>query len=445
MKGNRALDNWDAYGEVGNLVRIIEDGAWGRLANGDELITYELVRMGHRQFPWQAKPNQRLIASYCRLYSNPRLTHLMHTTFGMTAIELFQIGVGLAGGFLARPALKLPLHNQINAVEPDIVARLVARFSTTLPDLKAEMQAQQRYDVNWAYVFDPMRSRPLIRLNDTTLFCPLPTLLFWRFTEALYFDLVQQGALFNDNFGLAFEDLAGEVVLKVAPAGRLQALPEQTYGSRKRPRKSVDWIVIDQTASLFVECKSSRLKSQAKADIVDTTTIDAEFDRLAGFLFQLYRTLSDALTGQYPHWKLDARPIYPVLLTLDEWLPSGQLLAPWLQDRLRIRLEADGVNPRLMHSHPFTLCSLHEFEALCKAMASNGVDAVMRGKTAEEERSWAVIPYLSKNFPSSLGGEALFQEEWDRIILKTRRIAAVHPEAGAYGGSAELTYPRLFR
>jgi hypothetical protein len=417
----RAMTTWNEFAEVANRVRDIENDLWGHLPNGPALIQYEMVRLAHRQFPWQVRPTARLIASYFKLYNNPRLVDVMRETFGMSARELYQIALALAGHFIENPSIRQPVTNRVNGVDPETVARFMERFSLPLPQLRERMCEMQAYNINWAYAFDPLRTWPMIELDPNSLFCPMPTLLLWRLTDGVYFDLVQHRRLFDRSFGLAFQDLAGEVIRAANPDGRVKVLLEERYGTRQRPRDSVDLIIQDDSASIFVECKASRLKAQAKVDIHDTATIDGELERLAGFVVQVYSTMADALGGAYPHWRPDGSPVFPMVLTLDEWLPSGRVLNETLEASVKAALSAGGLPMSLLTDHPFTLCSLSEFEAAAKAIAAEGVLAVMGAKAAGHEHAWAMMPFLHNRFPRHVrDGRVLFEQEWHELTRGLR-------------------------
>lgn len=420
--GPRAITTWNEFAALANLVRDIENEIWRRLPNGPALIEYEMVRISHRQFPWQVRPNARLIASYFKLYSNDRLAGLMAETYGMSAAEFYQVALALSGHFLDDPILRTPVTNQINAVPQGTIDQFLARVSSGIAELRERIRQMQAYNINWAYAFDPLRTWPLIDIGENRLFCPMPTLLMWRLTEGVYFDLVQHRQEFDRNFGLAFQDLIAEVVRAADRGGRLQVFPEERYRTRQRPRDSVDWILQDDTASIFIECKASRLKAQAKVDINDTTTIDGEVSRLAAFVVQIYATLMDALQGAYRQWKPNGRPVYPLVVTLDEWLPSGRALIGGLEAAVRAGLQGRGIPLAILDDSPFTLCSLHEFESAARAFGAAGIRAVIGGKTAGEHHGWAMMPFLQGQFPRVVGTRTvLFKDEWrgvSRGLLK---------------------------
>ena len=414
--GPRAMTTWNEFAGLANIVHDIENRTWGRPSDRPYLIEYEMVRIAHRQFPWQVSANGRLITSYFKLYSNRRLAGLMQQTFGMTAVAYYQLALAICGHFLERPVLGLPVVNDVNAVERADVDRLVARMSLPVAGLRARIADAQVYNLNWPYLFDPLRTWPMMDIGASRLFCPMPTLLLWRITEGVYFDLVQHRVPFDQNFGLAFQDLVGEVVKAADTEARLQLFPEERYGTRQRPRDSVDWIIQDETATIFLECKASRLKAHAKVDLNDIATIDGEVDRLARFVVQVYATMADAVGGAYRQWRPNGLPIYPLVVTLDEWLPSGRPLIHRLEIKVREGLQARGLPPGLLDDHPFTLCSLHEFEAAARAFSSASVQAVMGAKTAAEENGWAMFPFLQSRFPRALTeGRMLFEAEWRTI------------------------------
>jgi len=102
-----------------------------------------------------------------------------------------------------------------------------------------------------------------------------------------------------------------------------------------------------------------------------------------------------------------------MVLTLDEWLPSGGMLNETLDAAVTAGLQARGLPPEFLRNYPFTLCSLHEFEATSKAMSEEGVLAVMGEKTAGEHQAWAMMPFLQRRFPRGAQGVGvLFEREW---------------------------------
>jgi hypothetical protein len=64
---------------------------------------------------------------------------------------------------------------------------------------------------------------------------------------------------------------------------------------------------------------------------------------------QLHKTLTDALEGRYPHWQKSARPIYPIVVTLEEGYVFGHVQIEKIEARLR---EAWSLHMALLDAFP---------------------------------------------------------------------------------------------
>jgi hypothetical protein len=105
---------------------------------------------------------------------------------------------------------------------------------------------------------------------------------------------------------------------------------------------------------------------------------------------QTYKTLADGLAGRYEHWKPSRRPIYPVIVTLEEWYYFGPMTAEMTDARLQEVFAQRGLDAALLDSYPFTICSISDFERLMSLVAIKGVDAVMKEKVTPKRRMWLV-------------------------------------------------------
>lgn len=51
----------------------------------------------------------------------------------------------------------------------------------------------------------------------------------------------------------------------------------------------------DESATLFIECKTKKIRYEAKSSIASTTVLDEELEKMADFVVQSYKTLLDAI------------------------------------------------------------------------------------------------------------------------------------------------------
>ena len=82
--------------------------------------------------------------------------------------------------------------------------------------------------------------------GDDALVCPLLTLLYWRFTGGLYYELIAVPEFANE-FGEGIQAYVGEVVERACPTP-MEHFAEREYVAGKSKKRSVDWIVADATA-----------------------------------------------------------------------------------------------------------------------------------------------------------------------------------------------------
>src|SRR4051812_2407013 len=92
----------------------------------------------------------------------------------------------MLGHFLESHSLRMPLTSQIAELPID---RLQAVFSLVAEDvsaLKPALSREQQYNESFAYAYTSLRARPIVLMgseNADVAVCPIPTLLFWRFTS----------------------------------------------------------------------------------------------------------------------------------------------------------------------------------------------------------------------------------------------------------------------
>jgi hypothetical protein len=244
-----------------------------------------------------------------------------------------------------------------------------------------------------------------------------------RVTNELYFDLVSKGDAFSKSWGPAVQSLVGEVARRSDKRGRFAVIPERSYGSSKRRRDTIDWIILDDGAALFVECKGARTRFRGISDLTSQEFIDGEFSRIRDFAVQTYKTLHDCLAGEYPNWKPDGRPIYPLIVTLEDWQTFGMHVDRLVVAPLKAEMERLGIDPKIVEKHPLSFCAVDTFEQAMAVCNDAGIDAVFRQKTAGEYPQWALETFLLQNFKDELSrvGGSIFEEEWAKLMPEGHR------------------------
>ena len=420
-RGGQPLNTAGAAFKAMNMIHRLEGKSWELHGSRSEDIILQLSRIAFQQFPWQSLPTNGVLARYHMLYAHPLVAPMVEVEFGMTTGELFQIILLFAEEMLRRPTLAFEF---LSAADDSIRAPVLAltdRISRSSDDLRMEMVERQSFDVNWAYSFNPLRAFPLVHAgNPHSVMCPAPPLLLQRLTDGLYFDLMRADRRFGNAIGKAFESYVGKVVDRIGDS-LFDMREEACWG--KPERRSVDWIISDHSAALFIECKLGRLDVASQTEISSDPPFVAAIGRLAGSVGQLYATLSEALAGGYPHWKPDNRPVHPIVVTFHEWFCFGPFFYKHLDNLVDVEFEKRGLDRTLLERHPYCVCSIAEFEGLITASREASIDDVVSEKLSVEHRQSLMRGFLADRYPGSISNAmGTFEDGMDLVIEGPSRL-----------------------
>jgi hypothetical protein len=415
----RSLRTWNTLSEIVNSIKDIENRIYGHFGSPDKVL-FELSRIAHRQFLWQMKPiNSASTIRYYKIFNRPGIDEICRETIGLTVWQIFMCGTAVMGALLNRPAISTPFKNQINGLSIDNFEKFFAFTSKPIADLKTALKAGQQYNSDFAYAYNCLRTYPLVRMTygDSDCYvCPLLTLLFWKFTGGLYYELIGHPK-FGNEFGDGFQQYVGEVIDKTA-SSKMDKFGEQPYWIGKLEKKPVDWIVADEHSALFLECKAKRLSWGAKASSSDTAHLEADIDSMASAVVQIYKTLNDHLNGLYTHFPFkEGRKIFPAVVTLENWRLFGSLMLTKLNDAVKVKLEAVCLPSHYLTDMPYSVFAIEELEIALQLMGVEGIGNFIDGKTSfSDKQQWDWTGYMNERYKGSKPARRLFQNEHDEMF-----------------------------
>ena len=194
-------------------------------------------------------------------------------------------------------------------------------------------------------------------------------------------------------------------------------LAEDAYfvGKRKKHGK-FDSILSDTTAHFFIESKTKRLTLNART-LSDTVALDKDLAVMAEAIVQHYKNIRDALDGK-TRWKPDALPIFPIILTLEDWFIFSPRVDQMLKKHLDRKLAETNIPNKILDEIPYTIASVNEFELGIQIVAQLGVFHVMNKKTSGDQRHWSFLPFVLSEFKEQMKNvnRYLFEDEWETLI-----------------------------
>ena len=417
----RTLRSWDTLSEVLNQLKNLENEIYGLFEYNNVFI--ELIRVAHRQFGWQSdRPNAVTIIRYFKIFSDPAIDEVCNDVLGLSVRQIYLCGLCFMGHFLSKAAMAWPIAVEIPGISEQTFQRFLSFTSRTIDELKPVLRSEQKYDDRFSYSFSSLRAFPLVHMQfygRPSIACPIPTLLLWRITNGLYYELVGDDR-FSQALGNSFQTYAGEAIRKACRSENIQTLEEIEYGPKQARKRSTDWIVCKGDAAIFLECKSKRLSWAAKSSLDDLAALQADIDSLAGAVVQVYKTILDYEQGLYGHFPVAPdRKIYPVIVTLENWHAFGNEFFNRLHSSVSETMTKENLSDKYLDQMPYSIWSAGDLENGLQVINSVGIRDFFDGKINDVEmNTWDWRGYIGKRFAKSMSIKKLFGDEYDDVFSK---------------------------
>jgi hypothetical protein len=415
----RSLKKWKKLSEIVNALKSLENEIYGAFGSPKDVLV-EFIRIAHRQFIWQGNPpNSISTMRYFKIFNRPEIDTICEERIGLNVWEIYMCGIACMGLLLDHPAIAIPFKTEIKALSIEKFQKFFVFTSKPIAAVKAQLKAEQQYNENFAYAYNSLRAVPLIRMTyqgSEALVCPLMTLLYWRFTGGLYYELIGVPE-FANAFGEGFQGYVGEVIERACPDS-VRCLGEMEYVVGKAKKRSVDWIVANEGAALFVECKSRRLSLGSKVSLSDLKPLEGDIDNMAAAVVQLYKTITDYRQNAYPHFPVvEGLKIFPTVVTLENWRMFGPVMLSKLAEAVAQRLTSEGLSPQLVEQMPYSVWAIEELEVGLQIMRTNGIASFMEGKLNNPvKREWDWHGYMTNQYPKSFPAKRLFDDQYDEMF-----------------------------
>lgn len=341
----------------------------------DKDIFLELNRIAHQQFLWQARYSAAHTYRYYFIFNSTGLDQIVQATFNLSISEIFKSGISLLFYFQNNFSLQNNITSNIGTATPDDINNFVNVFSSELNEIRNLITQTRVYNENLIYQFNPIRTFPIIK--STSYFCPIPLLLFWRFTSGIYYDICNKPD-FDNAFGLAFQKYLIEVVNKCNTNNKIQLHPEMQYGN---PEKSTaDLMLEDENSILFIECKTKRMVWKAKELIDDTLDLEVDLDTISNAFYQVYKTIEDYKNNLYPNMPFnESKKIFVMVVTLENWyIGYNDFIYNKLRENILFRFISDNKKAKDLLEYPYFFFSSEEFENALQVISEIGITEYFR-------------------------------------------------------------------
>jgi hypothetical protein len=387
-------------------------------------VLLQLHRIAHLQFPWQRSTNINVLLRYLKIYKNGELSEIILEKLGLLPIQIMILGLLLQRHFKSNSKLDLNSFIKGHPHSNNEIYAYLKKLTIDIDDLKFILKESQQYDERWMYTWNPLESTPLITLeknNYNLVYCPFPDLLHKRITEGVYFDIVENSTKFSQSFGISFQEYVGEVLEAVFSSSNYNVIPESEFKKGKKIHHGIDWILSDETANLFIECKTKRLRLDSKVEL-ESASLIKDLDTLSDAIVQTYKNINFALNGE-SNWKKNENPIYPVIITLEDWFLLSPPIKVDIEGRVKDKLVKSGLPIGLIKNMPYTITSVNSFELASHSIFETGIKTFMSLKLNEEYDGWDLKEFSNQVFPiTKVKKRFIFPEELELFKEEARKL-----------------------
>lgn len=386
-------------------------------------VLYELsVRLAHRQFKYQTeRPSTETIVRYSKIFGHPQVAPILEGKVGLSPQKLYTIGAGTWSLYNQMLGIHHPLEElSITGVTRNDYDCFITYFSKPLSEIKALLAEERPLDEKFSYAYNSMHAYPLIftQLNSRpTYVCPLPTLLYWRITSGIYYDLVNiQG--FDNAFGNAFEEYVGEIYKATAEESVLNVYAGEP-NSPSSPNRA-DWMIDNSHDVLLIESKTKRLTIDAKTNLLDDSELNKQLGILASAVCQAYLSLKAYKDGAYPNPTFvlpENKKIFVCVTTLERWYIMGDQLE-LLDTIVKQKITESGLNESVLAESPYIVIPVDDMEKVAYLSKAHTFEEIFQPYLSDDEwRRWEFGNYLNNHFKSELGDyEYIFADEIDHLF-----------------------------
>lgn len=418
-RNGASLKRWSDFKAILDDLKRLNEEIYSTF-NKAELVFLEVNRILHQQMPWQIMGfSAENYLRYYKIFNYQPIAELFRQETGLELRQYLRIGMLFLGMLATNPRAAKKPAIEIRDLPRADVDQFISLLSRRWPVLAEKLRGMHALDDAFAFAFSPLHEFPLVEISyggKDELACPIPTLLFWRMTQGLYYFLYRNRD-FPGHYGPSFQAYVGDVITDQTAGTGLNVIPEARYNTGDGGKDTVDWMVQSDDAVLFVECKTARLTVPSKQALGDLTVVDRDLGKMVDAIVQLHKTYAEYEAGRYPQLGFDpARKVYFSIVTLEDWLIFGVVLPQRLRELCEAKFVELGMPIELLNQRPTTIMSVSELEAVAGLFGTVGIRALMEAKNADYP-DWLMINACRDRYREQLAAvPSPFEGEFDRVF-----------------------------
>ena len=382
-----------------NLLNKAENASDGPVLRRVGVLT-RLNRLGKRQFEWQRQfSTASPLARYHSIYRTENSKIYFEEKYNLEFDRFTKSAFAIYSVLLSQPTLRSDIETGSIGITSSDLIKTINILST--PVERATDRAyvlRQGYD-HIGYAPSIFRVSPLItfpREGVRYVMAPFVDLLFYRITEGLFYDFVDNSNLRNE-FAENLESYVSDILKN--SAGRFSIGGNIPYGRTLERTPDVLVSNADEVVAA-IEVKARRQNAIIRFGENPTKDSADAYEDLSKGIFQLWKYLADSSKGLIPQGFIASNNTALGVCTLDNWIESafGSEADIYAMAHKKADSYARGIPPECRKRVPIFSLSDMEF-----VLSRGGMDVlleVIHDSATEEYSGWLLSSIFSSKFAS---------------------------------------------
>jgi hypothetical protein len=403
------LKKANSMGSAVNKMKAIEEFIAEHHISQKNIMHEVSVRLAHRQFKYQTdRPSNESMVRYSKIFGHPKMVPIVKKKLGLEPKQLFTLGTSMFGNYTQYIGMFYPLENlSLTSISQADYDQFMSLYSKPLDEIKAMLisPTERHLDDQFFYGHHSLYTYPIIftDINGRPAHvCPLPTLLYWRITSGLYYDLYREKG-FDNAFGDAFEEYVGSVFTKTFEGTSIGVYPGEPNTAASPNR--CDWVIDQADECLIDECKTKRLTMGAKTSLLDDKELFAQLGLLGDAVTQAYLSLKAYRDEAYqnPVYTLDPeKKAFICVTTLEKWYLMGEQLR-MLHEIIKEKVVNAGMPESIIDESPYIVVSVDDAEELAYLAKTHALSELIEPYVKDRLSSgWEYATFLRNTFRDEL-------------------------------------------
>lgn len=402
-RGNRLNKSLDTL-NLGSPIYMMQ--LMNELENADDGLALqrldvigEIHRLAQRQFHWQrGKVNKAAFFKSAYLYTFPEAAQYFEAKFSISIHDFCFSGFALFAMLREHPAVHMKPKVVNVPIGADTLMKGFAMFARSDDIVRREAARMPQVTTHSAYQASVLRRWPCISSpKEGVMYGPIPDLVVERFTNGLYYDLVDNDGKLRDLIGKRFESYCS-LLLKSLVQG-LTVAEEFKYG-----RDNVDspdlFLTRGTETVAIIECKAKKASIAVKLGEEPDVLEGSALDELAKGAFQIWRFRSHVRRGlvEPPGGKI-ADAAAAVVVFLDSWMETSHKQQEEVLRRARIMSASKDPKIEPADQAPVTFCNIDDLEHVLHRCTDESLLNVFAEASKPERAGWLLSSLHSEVAP----------------------------------------------